>query len=605
MFRFCTSSLLLLVLLRGAQRGAAEQCGGDAFVSGSENFVLDAKDAVEDGAALLDTQTVFVDEDCEALCCQDPRCNLALLEPRDGEERTCVLFNCVHKNRFVCQFVNQAGYESYIRRSMYRRYLEAPDSAAVGLESAEWNCPFNREKNIHLKRSDMKMSHSELALPIANAGPDIVLQPGENVTLNGSESMPLHHAKISDYKWTQQSGDQNLKLEKTKYDDQVRLSNLQPGSYVLKLTVTDSRGKSGHDTVTIKVLTPELSSCECSWEIAALLQHALLWVSLYAKLLSSLLCKLGHVGSHSQEVMSCSPSVYCLAPPKTGPCRAAFPRWYYNTTTGSCEKFTYGGCLPNKNNFLFNQECMSACRGVTVSSERSITINSNNVLKPAILSFVTVTGRATRRWQHHAEGLLLCSSDRICDGFHDNGRDRDLLLVGVRPRIRRLSVRAYLQRRRQNQNQNQNRSDPTLLGSDQTRRGLWSYMTEQRLLSGALPVAFTPRFTPQPNLRLSRSDGKNPVKPPADRTCSPSALKHQIWFRVRTVEQPGAHEHFQTVGDEADDDEEERLTFTHGDERRGAVGSFRHHLSSINGPADGKTDDLERTEPQGESTCSR
>lgn len=130
MFRFCTSSLLLLVLLRGAQRGAAEQCGGDAFVSGSENFVLDAKDAVEDGAALLDTQTVSVDEDCEALCCQDPRCNLALLEPRDGEERTCVLFNCVHKNRFVCQFVNQAGYESYIRRSMYRRYLEAPGEGA-------------------------------------------------------------------------------------------------------------------------------------------------------------------------------------------------------------------------------------------------------------------------------------------------------------------------------------------------------------------------------------------------------------------------------------------------------------------------------------------
>ncbi|XP_032440825.1 kunitz-type protease inhibitor 1-like [Xiphophorus hellerii] len=301
MFRFCTSSLLLLVLLRGAQRGAAEQCdsGGDEFVSGSENFVLDAKDAVEDGADLLDTQVVSVDEECETLCCQDSRCNLALLEPRDGEEedtRNCFLFNCVHKNRFVCQFVNQDGYKSYIRRSMYRRYLEAP---------------------------------GEVAPPIANAGPDVVLQPGENVTLNGSESVALHRAKISDYKWSQQSGDQNLKLEKTNYDDQVRLSNLQPGSYVLKLTVTDSKGKSGHDTVTIKVLTPELSSS------------------------------------------------YCLAPLKTGPCRAAFPRWYYNTTTRSCEKFTYGGCLPNKNNFLFNEECMSACRGVTVSSERSITINSN------------------------------------------------------------------------------------------------------------------------------------------------------------------------------------------------------------------------------------
>lgn len=135
MFRFCTSSLLLLVLLGGAQRGAAEQCdsGGDEFVSGSENFVLDAKDAVEDGADLLDTQVVSVGEECETLCCQDSRCNLALLEPRDGEEedtRNCFLFNCVHKNRFVCQFVNQDGYKSYIRRSMYRRYLEAPGEGA-------------------------------------------------------------------------------------------------------------------------------------------------------------------------------------------------------------------------------------------------------------------------------------------------------------------------------------------------------------------------------------------------------------------------------------------------------------------------------------------
>ncbi|XP_054879022.1 kunitz-type protease inhibitor 1-like [Poeciliopsis prolifica] len=298
MFRFGTSSLLLLVLLSCARRGAAEQCGGDAFVSGTENFVLDAKDAVEDGAALLGTQAVSVDEECETQCCKDPRCNLALLEPRDEEQetRTCFLLDCVHKNRFVCRFVNQAGYKSYIRTSTHQRYLEAP---------------------------------GELAPPIANAGPDVVLQPGENVTLNGSESMPLHQAKISDYKWTQQSGDQSLKLEKTDHDDQVRLSDLQPGSYVLKLTVTDSKGKSSHDTTTVKVLTPELSIS------------------------------------------------YCLAPPKTGPCRAAFPRWYYNTTTRSCEKFTYGGCLPNKNNFLYNAECMLACRGVTVSSERSITVNTN------------------------------------------------------------------------------------------------------------------------------------------------------------------------------------------------------------------------------------
>ncbi|MEQ2238787.1 hypothetical protein ILYODFUR_036892 [Ilyodon furcidens] len=137
MFRFCSCSLLLLVLFSGAQRGAAANCS-DAFRSGSDDFVLDAKDAVERGAALLATHNVSVNKDCETLCCRDPRCNLALLEPRDAkgtpDTRTCVLFDCVHKKRFVCRFVNQDGYHSYMRERMFQRYLQAPDRAALGSE---------------------------------------------------------------------------------------------------------------------------------------------------------------------------------------------------------------------------------------------------------------------------------------------------------------------------------------------------------------------------------------------------------------------------------------------------------------------------------------
>ncbi|KAM4712624.1 LOW QUALITY PROTEIN: kunitz-type protease inhibitor 1-like [Anableps anableps] len=298
MFRFWIFSSLVLVLLRGARRGSADDCsGGGAFRSGSEDFVLDAEDAVEGGAALLATHNVSVNTDCEMLCCQDPRCNLALLEPRAAgatdDTRTCVLFDCVHKNHFVCRFVNQAGYRSYIRKSVFQRYLAAP---------------------------------GERSPPIANAGPDVVVQPGETVTLNGTESVPLHHAEITEYRWSLESGDKSLKMEETDLQDQVRLSNLQPGSYILKLTVKDSRSQSGHDTVTVLVLSPELSSS------------------------------------------------YCLAPPKVGPCRASFPRWRYNAETGGCETFTYGGCKPNKNNYLSEAECMVACRGVTASSERSIAL---------------------------------------------------------------------------------------------------------------------------------------------------------------------------------------------------------------------------------------
>ncbi|MED6243474.1 hypothetical protein ATANTOWER_020873 [Ataeniobius toweri] len=74
--------------------------------------------------------------------------------------------------------------------------------------------------------------------------------------------------------------------------------------------------------------------------------------------------------------MSCThfPSAYCMAPVKVGPCRASFPRWHYKAETGSCEKFIYGGCKPNKNNYLSEGECMLACRGVTASLERSFVL---------------------------------------------------------------------------------------------------------------------------------------------------------------------------------------------------------------------------------------
>lgn len=288
--------LLLLLLLRLRLAGAAEDCSDDVFRSGQENFVLDAEDAVKEGAALLATAHLRSADACERACCEDPRCNLAMLEPRGtgaaaAENHTCVLFNCVHRNRFVCRFVNQAGYRSYIRESVYRKHLQGPPEAG------------------------------DEAPPIAIASRDVIVQPGGTVTLSGIESLALGNAHITKYAWTLQSGDDGIKVEQTDLPDQVRLSDLQPGSYVFQLTVTDSNDQSHATKVTVLVLGPELSS------------------------------------------------LYCRAPLKVGPCRAAFPRWRYDAEAGKCQKFVFGGCKGNKNNFLSEDECVSACRGVSVTSE--------------------------------------------------------------------------------------------------------------------------------------------------------------------------------------------------------------------------------------------
>ncbi|CAF1409769.1 unnamed protein product [Adineta steineri] len=44
-----------------------------------------------------------------------------------------------------------------------------------------------------------------------------------------------------------------------------------------------------------------------------------------------------------------------------GLCKAAFPRFYYNSTIKTCEHFIYGGCGANNNNFDTKEKCETAC----------------------------------------------------------------------------------------------------------------------------------------------------------------------------------------------------------------------------------------------------
>ena len=53
--------------------------------------------------------------------------------------------------------------------------------------------------------------------------------------------------------------------------------------------------------------------------------------------------------------------VFCELPPETGPCKAYMPRWFFNTTSGACEEFIYGGCQGNANNFDSLSECENIC----------------------------------------------------------------------------------------------------------------------------------------------------------------------------------------------------------------------------------------------------
>ncbi|KAI2656123.1 Actinia tenebrosa protease inhibitor [Labeo rohita] len=53
----------------------------------------------------------------------------------------------------------------------------------------------------------------------------------------------------------------------------------------------------------------------------------------------------------------------CAAPSESGPCRAAFPVFYFDPSTQSCKRFIYGGCQGNLNRYGSEEECMATCSG--------------------------------------------------------------------------------------------------------------------------------------------------------------------------------------------------------------------------------------------------
>ncbi|KAJ8409042.1 hypothetical protein AAFF_G00240630 [Aldrovandia affinis] len=293
---FLSISLLLLAgrIVRAQEDTAEDPCLAK-YRKGRDNFVLDTNESVNDGATFLGSPVVQHATDCVNSCCEDSKCNLALIEngAEEGTIEACFLFNCVYKQKYVCRFVRKKGFSNFILNSVFEKYLGREDDVTGDKDNQ----------------------------PIANGGPDRVVQPEQTLLLNGIESRDPPN--IASYEWSQLEGDASALIEKTELDDQVMVTNLLPGGYVFQLTVTDLDGLSDTAQVNVQVLTPEQSDS------------------------------------------------YCRAPAKVGPCRGAFPRFYYDSLTQDCKKFLFGGCRGNLNSYITEKECSKACEGISALSGRS------------------------------------------------------------------------------------------------------------------------------------------------------------------------------------------------------------------------------------------
>lgn len=68
-------------------------------------------------------------------------------------------------------------------------------------------------------------------------------------------------------------------------------------------------------------------------------------------------------GNNFRTWIECSKTCHdpCRRPAKKGPCRSSLTRFFYNSAKGQCERFTFGGCGGNRNNFVTLKDCKKTC----------------------------------------------------------------------------------------------------------------------------------------------------------------------------------------------------------------------------------------------------
>ncbi|XP_040104679.1 spleen trypsin inhibitor I-like [Oryx dammah] len=75
-------------------------------------------------------------------------------------------------------------------------------------------------------------------------------------------------------------------------------------------------------------------------------------------------------GGQNENHSAASKPAFCLKPKLIGPCKAKKLRYFYDAKTGQCQRFFYGGCKGNLNNFQTIALCMRTCDHAAWSRRR-------------------------------------------------------------------------------------------------------------------------------------------------------------------------------------------------------------------------------------------
>ncbi|XP_078097981.1 actinia tenebrosa protease inhibitors-like isoform X2 [Mustelus asterias] len=317
MAKYLISCCLLLSLMSLSSSISQQQSCVGSYNSSQGISLLER--SFHEGARLLEVSRVNTSLACLGQCCSIQDCDLAVLEEGEaGGAYTCILVKCFSGHKPVCTFGPRAGYQSHSRSFSLHRKVDPTATPPVDCSSPALTGP------------------CRAAFPRWNY--DASRKTCEEFTYGGCLGNGNNFVSKEDC---------------LKVCDRVAV-NAVPVSLRSTQSLKDcSRPCSVSEfqcadgcCVSRNLLCDGTSRCfDKSDEIYCNAVYAS-----YTRLIGR-----QESGPQGNE--------QCNAPKEVGKCRAAFPRWYFDTQTQSCKKFTYGGCKGNKNNYESEGECLATCTG--------------------------------------------------------------------------------------------------------------------------------------------------------------------------------------------------------------------------------------------------
>ncbi|KAL1787078.1 tissue factor pathway inhibitor isoform X1 [Sigmodon hispidus] len=119
-------------------------------------------------------------------------------------------------------------------------------------------------------------------------------------------------------------------------------------------------------------------------------------------------CIKGYKNKTVKTISGAEKPDFCFLEEDPGICRGLITRYFYNNQSKKCERFKYGGCLGNLNNFETLEACKDTCEDTENELQKShytSDLNTvNNTLTPPSTKVVS-------QWEYHGPSWCLSPAD--------------------------------------------------------------------------------------------------------------------------------------------------------------------------------------------------